>query len=149
MCVGNVVVVKRIPKEAAKKIAKEQLAKVGLSDRENYYPKHLSGGQQQRVGIARALAMEPELLLLDEPTSALDPEVVGEVLQTIKQTAATGQTMILVSHEMRFVKEVSTKILFLDKGKIVEQGTPDEVFNHAKSERTNQFLKRYYETANE
>lgn len=96
------------------------------------------------MGIARVLAMKPKLLLLDEPTSALDPELVGEVLQTIKRTAATGQTMLLVSHEMSFVYEVANKVLFLDKGKIVEEGTPDEVFNHPKSERAKEFLQNYF-----
>ena len=109
----------------------------------NYYPKHLSGGQQQRVGIARALAMEPKLLLVDEPTSALDPELVGGVLSTIKATAAKGQTMILVSHEMSFVYEVADRVIFMDGGRIVEQGTPDEVFNNPKSPRTEQFLQSY------
>lgn len=137
-------IVKKMNDREATLLAKEQLEQVGLSERSHYYPKHLSGGQQQRVGIARALAMKPKLLLLDEPTSALDPELVGEVLQTIKRTAATGQTMLLVSHEMSFVYEVANKVLFLDKGKIVEEGTPDEVFNHPKSERAKEFLQNYF-----
>ncbi|MCG7381440.1 amino acid ABC transporter ATP-binding protein [Paenibacillus sp. ACRRY] len=137
-------VVKKMKDKDATEIAKRQLEQVGLAERAHYYPKHLSGGQQQRVGIARALAMEPKLLLLDEPTSALDPELVGEVLQTIKKTAASGQTMLLVSHEMSFVYEVANKVLFLDKGKIVEEGTPDEVFNHPKSQRAKEFLQNYF-----
>lgn len=140
----GLVVVKKVPKDEARKIAEEQLAKVGLSDRVNYYPKHLSGGQQQRVAIARALAMQPKILLFDEPTSALDPELVGEVLDTIKKAAEEGNTMLLVSHEMNFVRKVATRVLFLDQGTIVEDGTPQEVFSHPKSERTKQFLANYY-----
>lgn len=139
-------IVRKMKDSEASKLAAEQLEQVGLSDRAHYYPKHLSGGQQQRVGIARALAMKPKLLLVDEPTSALDPELVGEVLQTIKRTAASGQTMILVSHEMNFVYEVANKVLFLDKGKIIEEGTPDEVFNHPKSQRAKEFLHNYFRT---
>lgn len=139
-------IVKKMSDREANKIAEEQLRLVGLSERAHYYPKHLSGGQQQRVGIARALAMKPKLLLVDEPTSALDPELVGEVLQTIKRTAASGQTMILVSHEMNFVYEVASKVLFLDKGKIIEEGTPDEVFNHPQSQRAKDFLQNYFRT---
>lgn len=142
-------IVKKMNDKEATALAKQQLEQVGLSERALYYPKHLSGGQQQRVGIARALAMKPKLLLLDEPTSALDPELVGEVLQTIKKTAASGQTMLLVSHEMSFVYEVATKVLFLDKGKIVEEGTPDEVFNHPKSERAKEFLHNYFRNKGE
>ncbi|OFI49428.1 amino acid ABC transporter ATP-binding protein [Floricoccus tropicus] len=136
-------VVKKLSKEEASKIAEQELKKVGLSDRMDYYPKFLSGGQKQRVGIARALAMKPELLLLDEPTSALDPELVGEVQESILRAARDGQTMLLVSHEMDFVYNVATKILFLEKGKIIEQGTPDEVFNHPKNPRTKEFLNRH------
>lgn len=140
----GLIVVKKIPKEEAKRIAEAQLAKVGLSDRVHHYPKQLSGGQQQRVAIARALAMQPKILLFDEPTSALDPELVGEVLDTIKKTAEEGYTMLLVSHEMNFVRKVATRVLFLDQGTIVEDGTPQEVFSHPKSERTKQFLANYY-----
>ncbi|OFI47783.1 amino acid ABC transporter ATP-binding protein [Floricoccus penangensis] len=136
-------VVKKLSKEEANKIAEQELKKVGLSDRMDYYPKFLSGGQKQRVGIARALAMKPELLLLDEPTSALDPELVGEVQESILRAARDGQTMLLVSHEMDFVYNVATKVLFLEKGKIIEQGTPDEVFNHPKNPRTKEFLNRH------
>lgn len=139
-------IVKKMDDREADKIAREQLEQVGLADRMDYYPKHLSGGQQQRVGIARALAMQPKLLLVDEPTSALDPELVGEVLLTIKKAAANGQTMILVSHEMNFVYEVASKVVFLDKGKIIESGTPDEVFNNPKSQRVREFLQNYYRT---
>ena len=125
------------------KIAKEELAKVGLSNRENHYPRHLSGGQKQRVALARALAMKPDVLLLDEPTSALDPELVGEVEKSIADAAKSGQTMILVSHDMNFVYQVADKVLFLEKGRILEQGTPDEVFNHPKEERTKEFFASY------
>ena len=125
-------IVKKLPDSEATKIAKEELAKVGLSDRENYYPRHLSGGQKQRVALARALAMKPDILLLDEPTSALDPELVGEVEKSIADAAKAGQTMILVSHDMNFVYQVADKVLFLDKGHILEAGKPDDVFNHPK-----------------
>jgi polar amino acid transport system ATP-binding protein len=139
-------VVKKLSDGEADAIAREKLHQVGLSDRANYYPQHLSGGQQQRIGIARALAMEPKLLLLDEPTSSLDPELVGEVLSTITETAKAGQTMLLVSHEMNFVYRVATKVLFLDQGKIIEQGTPKEVFYHPQNARTKEFLSNYYKT---
>jgi len=133
-------IVKKMGKEEAKAIAKAQLANVGLSNHANHYPIHLSGGQQQRVAIARALAMEPALLLLDEPTSALDPELVGEVLDTIKRAAREGHTMLLVSHEMHFVRNVATKVIFLDKGRILESGTPEEIFQNPKHERVREFL---------
>ena len=125
-------IVKKLSDDEATKIAKEELAKVGLSNRENYYPRHLSGGQKQRVALARALAMRPDVLLLDEPTSALDPELVGEVEKSIVDAAKSGQTMILVSHDMNFIYQVADKVLFLEKGHILEQGTPDEIFNHPK-----------------
>lgn len=140
----GLVVVKKIPKEEARQIAARHLARVGLSDRMNHYPKQLSGGQQQRVAIARALAMKPKILLFDEPTSALDPELVGEVLDTIRKAAEEGNTMLLVSHEMNFVRKVATRVLFLDQGVILEDGTPEEVFSHPKSDRTKQFLANYY-----
>ena len=136
-------IVKKLSDEEATKIAKEELAKVGLSNRENHYPRHLSGGQKQRVALARALAMKPDVLLLDEPTSALDPELVGEVEKSIADAAKSGQTMILVSHDMNFVYQVADKVLFLEKGRILEQGTPDEVFNHPKEERTKEFFASY------
>ena len=139
----GLVVVKGLSDQEATEIAKEELAKVGLSDRENHYPRHLSGGQKQRVALARALAMKPEVLLLDEPTSALDPELVGEVEKAIAAAAQAGQTMILVSHDMNFVYQVADKVLFLEKGHILEQGTPDEIFNHPKEERTKEFFASY------
>lgn len=139
-------VVKHLSDEEATKIARNELAKVGLADRENHYPRHLSGGQKQRVALARALAMKPEVLLLDEPTSALDPELVGEVEASIVRSARAGQTMILVSHDMSFVRQVSDRVLFLDKGHIIESGTPDEVFNHPKNERTKEFFASYKKT---
>ena len=142
----GLVVVKKLSDEEATKIAKEELAKVGLSDREQHYPRHLSGGQKQRVALARALAMKPDVLLLDEPTSALDPELVGEVEKSIADAAKSGQTMILVSHDMSFVAQVADKILFLDKGKIIESGTPDEIINHPKEERTKEFFASYKRT---
>ena len=142
----GLVVVKKLSDEEATKIAKEELAKVGLSDRENHYPRHLSGGQKQRVALARALAMKPDVLLLDEPTSALDPELVGEVEKSIADAAKSGQTMILVSHDMSFVAQVADKVLFLDKGKIIESGTPDEIINHPKEERTKEFFASYKRT---
>lgn len=139
-------VVKKISDAEATKIAKEELAKVGLSDRENHYPKHLSGGQKQRVALARALAMKPDVLLLDEPTSALDPELVGEVEKSIADAAKAGQTMILVSHDMNFVYQVPDKVLFLDKGQILEAGSPEEVFKHPKEARTKEFFANYSKT---
>jgi len=139
-------VVKKISDAEATKIAKEELAKVGLSDRENHYPKHLSGGQKQRVALARALAMKPDVLLLDEPTSALDPELVGEVEKSIADAAKAGQTMILVSHDMNFVYQVADKVLFLDKGQILEAGSPEEVFKHPKEARTEEFFANYSKT---
>ena len=136
-------IVKKLSDEEATKIAKEELAKVGLSNRENHYPRHLSGGQKQRVALARALAMKPDVLLLDEPTSALDPELVGEVEKSIADAAKSGQTMVLVSHDMNFVYQVADKVLFLEKGHILEQGTPDEILNHPKEERTKEFFASY------
>ena len=142
----GLVVVKGLSDQEATKIAREELAKVGLSDRENHYPRHLSGGQKQRVALARALAMKPEVLLLDEPTSALDPELVGEVEKSIVDAAKTGQTMVLVSHDMSFVAQVADKVLFLDKGRIIESGTPEEIMQHPKEERTKEFFASYKRT---
>ena len=142
----GLIVVKGISDQEATKIAREELAKVGLSDRENHYPRHLSGGQKQRVALARALAMKPEVLLLDEPTSALDPELVGEVEKSIADAAKTGQTMVLVSHDMSFVAQVADKVLFLDKGRIIESGTPEEIMQHPKEERTKEFFASYKRT---
>ena len=133
-------VVRKLPKEEAKKIAIEQLKKVKMDDRLDYYPKHLSGGQQQRVAIARAIAMRPELLLFDEPTSALDPELVGEVLDTILEIAKEGNTMLIVSHEMNFVRSVANKVIFMEEGKIVEAGPSAKLFSNPQNERTKEFL---------
>lgn len=142
----GLIVVKGLSDQEAMKIAREELAKVGLSDRENHYPRHLSGGQKQRVALARALAMKPEVLLLDEPTSALDPELVGEVEKSIANAAKSGQTMVLVSHDMSFVAQVADKVLFLDKGRIIESGTPEEIMQHPKEERTKEFFASYKRT---
>lgn len=134
-------VVQKKSKEEAKKIALEELEKVGMSDRLYHYPKHLSGGQQQRVAIARALALKPRLLLMDEPTSALDPELVGEVLLTIRRAAKEGNTILLVTHEMNFVKNVANRIIFLENGKIVADGSPKEIFENPSNERLKTFLR--------
>ncbi|HEL1162688.1 TPA: amino acid ABC transporter ATP-binding protein [Streptococcus equi subsp. zooepidemicus] len=139
-------IVKKLSDQEATDIARAELAKVGLSDRENHYPRHLSGGQKQRVAIARALAMKPDVLLLDEPTSALDPELVGEVERSIIDAAKAGQTMILVSHDMAFVYQVADRVLFLDKGKILEEGTPEQIFRHPKEARTKEFFANYAKT---
>ena len=134
-------VVKRIPKDEARKLALKELEKVGMGDRLYHYPRHLSGGQQQRVAIARALALKPKLLLMDEPTSALDPELVGEVLLTIKQAAKDGYTILLVTHEMDFVKNVADRIIFLEEGKIVADGSPKQIFDNPENERLRIFLR--------
>ncbi|KXH87104.1 amino acid ABC transporter ATP-binding protein [Sporosarcina sp. HYO08] len=134
------VIVKNIPKEKARKKAVNLLEKVGLGDKLDFYPFQLSGGQQQRVGIARALAMEPQVMLFDEPTSALDPELVGEVLQVMKDLANEGMTMVVVTHEMRFAQEAGNEVIFMDGGKIVERNKPSELFTNPKEERTRQFL---------
>ena len=131
---------KKMTKEEATKRAKYLLERVGLIDKADSYPAQLSGGQKQRVAIARALAMNPEVLLFDEPTSALDPEMVGEVLDVMKELAKTGMTMVIVTHEMGFAREVADRVLFIDQGIVMESGTPDEVFNHPKNERTQNFL---------
>ncbi len=133
-------VVKKIPKDEAEKIALKFLRKVGLEDKADHYPHQLSGGQQQRVAIARALAMNPEVMLFDEVTSALDPELVKEVLDVMKQLARDGMTMIVVTHEMGFAREVGDRVIFMDNGKIVEEGTPEEIFTNPKHERTRKFL---------
>ena len=132
-------------KEAISKRADELLARVGLADKANVYPKSLSGGQQQRIAIARALAMDPDVILFDEPTSALDPEMVGEVLDVMKHLAQEGMTMVVVTHEMAFAKEVSDRVVFMDRGVILEQGSPREVFGNPKESRTREFLSRYLE----
>ena len=133
---------KKMTKEEAKARALELLTLVGLEDKAQAYPVQLSGGQKQRVAIARALAMDPEIMLFDEPTSALDPEMVGEVLDVMKDLAKNGMTMVIVTHEMGFAREVATRVLFMDQGIIMESGTPDEVFNNPKSERTKAFLSK-------
>ena len=132
----------RMNAEQARKKALELLDRVGLSEKAGAYPASLSGGQKQRIAIARALAMEPEILLFDEPTSALDPEMVGEVLDVMKNLAKSGMTMVVVTHEMGFAREVGTRLLFIDEGKVLEKGTPEEVLNHPKQERTQSFLSK-------
>ena len=132
-------------KEEASKRADELLVRVGLSDKADVYPAMLSGGQKQRIAIARALAMNPDVMLFDEPTSALDPELTGEVLKVIRGLADRHTTMVIVTHEMKFARDVSDKVLFLDQGTIAEYGTPEQVFEHPKEERTRQFLERYFE----
>ncbi len=129
-------------KEAAESRAMELLARVGLTEKANAYPSQLSGGQKQRIAIVRALAMNPQVMLFDEPTSALDPEMVGEVLDVMKQLAHEGMTMIVVTHEMGFAREVSDRVLFMDGGVVVEEGTPEEVFDHPKHHRTQEFLSK-------
>jgi len=133
----------KMPKEQAEREGRELLAKVGLASKESRYPAQLSGGEQQRVGIARSLAMHPLLMLFDEPTSSLDPELVGEVLSVMKQLAEEGMTMIVVTHEMGFAKEVADWVVFIDGGRIVEQNDPDELFSSPQQERTRAFLARY------
>lgn len=134
--------VKKMPKAEAEKLARELLNKVGLADKEDSYPAQLSGGQQQRIAIARALAMQPDIMLFDEPTSALDPEMVGEVLSVMKDLADGGMTMVVVTHEMGFAREVASRVLFMDGGYVLEEGTPDEVFSNPKNERTKEFLSK-------
>jgi ABC-type polar amino acid transport system ATPase subunit len=132
--------VKKIPKAQAKEKAMEELNRVGLADRADHYPGQLSGGQQQRVAIARALAMDPQVMLFDEPTSALDPELIGEVLGVMEKLAHDRMTMIVVTHEMGFAREVADRIIFMEKGSIVEEGSPDDLFYHPKHDRTREFL---------
>mgnify|MGYP002516748340 CR=1 FL=1 len=133
---------KKMTKEQAKEKAMQLLERVGLADKAMAYPHELSGGQKQRVAIARALAMNPDIMLFDEPTSALDPEMVGEVLQVMKELAADGMTMVVVTHEMGFAREVADRVLFMDEGVICEQGTPQEVFQNPQQERTKDFLRK-------
>ncbi len=144
---GLITARKENPKTAREK-AEAALNKVGLSDRYNYFPYQLSGGQQQRVGIARAIAVNPDIIFLDEPTSALDPELIGEVLSVIKNLAKEGMTMIIVTHEMTFAESVATQIIYMHEGKVVEKGPPGEIFTSPKDERTRKFLKRYLQTDN-
>lgn len=143
---GNVmeglVTVKRYQKADAEKASREILAKVGLADRCDYYPIQLSGGQQQRAGIARALILDPDVILFDEPTSALDPELVGEVLATIKSVALTGITMVIVTHEIAFAREVATRVVFMEDGMVVEEGAPTDILVRPKEPRTQKFLER-------
>ena len=136
------ILVKKTDKAAAKAKAMELLGRVGLADRADAYPSQLSGGQKQRVAIVRALAMEPDVMLFDEPTSALDPEMVGEVLDVMKQLARDGMTMVVVTHEMGFAREVGNRVVFMDEGRIVEQGTPEEIFRHPQSARLQDFLSK-------
>jgi putative amino-acid transport system ATP-binding protein len=138
-------VVQNIEKNKAEKRAEDLLAQVGLSEKRDIYPSALSGGQQQRVSIARAMAVNPDVILFDEPTSALDPELVGEVLGVIRSLAQEHMTMIIVTHEMSFAKDVADRVIFMDEGKIVEQGTPEDIFSNAKEERTKRFLKQVIE----
>ena len=137
------IVVKKMPREAATALGRKLLARVGLAGKEESYPRRLSGGQQQRVAIARALAMEPEVILFDEPTSALDPELVGEVLATIRSLAEENRTMVIVTHEMSFARDVANRVIFFDKGVIVEQGEAKALFANPKEERTKQFLSKF------
>jgi len=134
--------VRKWSKEKAEQKAMELLGKVGLQDKAHAWPEQLSGGQQQRVAIARALAMDPKVMLFDKPTSALDPEMIKEVLAVMKQLAAEGMTMVVVTHEMGFAREVSDRVLFMDQGMIIEEGTPEELFNRPKEERTRTFLSK-------
>ena len=134
--------VKGLSKEAAEAKAFELLDRVGLREKAGSYPRELSGGQKQRIAIVRALAMDPDVMLFDEPTSALDPEMVGEVLDVMKALAKEGMTMVIVTHEMGFAKEVGDRVFFIDQGIILEEGTPDEIFNHPKNQRTQDFLSK-------
>ncbi len=136
------VVVRKRSRQEAEKIARELLAKVGITDKANVYPTKLSGGQQQRVAIARALAMQPRLMLFDEPTSALDPEMIGEVLDVMVKLAKEGMTMIVVTHEMGFAREVADRVIFMDEGKILEEGSPEHFFKNPSHERTQQFMRQ-------
>lgn len=136
------VMLKKATKAEAEKKAKELLSRVGLADRAGSYPNQLSGGQKQRVAIVRALCMEPDVMLFDEPTSALDPEMVGEVLDVMKELAKDGMTMVVVTHEMGFAREVSNRVIFLDDGVIAEEGTPDQIFGNPQSERLKSFLAK-------
>ena len=134
--------VKKVPAAQAKEKAIQLLERVGLADRAEAYPIQLSGGQKQRIAIVRALCMEPDVMLFDEPTSALDPEMVGEVLDVMKELAREGMTMVVVTHEMGFAREVGNRVLFMDEGKLVEEGTPEDIFEHPKSERLQDFLSK-------
>ncbi|MFR2823622.1 MAG: amino acid ABC transporter ATP-binding protein [Enterocloster bolteae] len=136
----GLVIARKMPRSQAEKAGKRALDKVGLWDRYDYYPHQLSGGQQQRVGIARAIATEPEVILFDEPTSALDPELIGEVLEVMRKLAGEGMTMLVVTHEMNFAKNVGTKVIFMDKGVVVEENTPKDFFESPKEDRARRFM---------
>ena len=140
----GLIVARKMPKSDAIAIGREALAKVGLSEREDFYPSQLSGGQQQRVGIARAIAAKPDVILFDEPTSALDPELTGEVLDVMRSLASEGVTMLVVTHEMSFAEKAANRIIFMDGGVIVEQGAPSEILTDPKEERTKKFLRRIH-----
>ena len=144
--IEGLLIVKKMNRNEAIEIGLKMLEKVGLKDKAEFYPNQLSGGQQQRVGIARAVAMSPEVILLDEPTSALDPELIGEVLKVIKDMVKENMTMIIVTHEMQFAREVSDYIVFMDGGTIIEEGKPEEIFKNSGSERLQNFLRRYYDS---
>lgn len=139
----GLVTARKVPVKAAREKAEESLVWVGLKEKRDAYPAQLSGGQQQRVGIARAVVLEPEVILFDEPTSALDPELVGETLEVIRKVAHRGITMIIVTHEMSFAREIANKVVFMDGGVVVEEGSPEEIFGHPKEERTKKFLSRF------
>lgn len=141
--IEGLIVARKMNKKEAIKIGEEMLEKVGMLERKDAYPINLSGGQQQRVAIARAIALNPDIIYFDEPTSALDPELIGEVLEVIKQLALEKRTMIIVSHEMNFVRNISNKIIFMDNGEIVEEGNPNDIFENPKQERTKEFLDSY------
>ena len=144
--IEGLLIVKKMNRNEATKIGLKMLEKVGLKDKAEFYPNQLSGGQQQRVGIARAVAMSPEVILLDEPTSALDSELIGEVLKVIKDMVKENMTMIIVTHEMQFAREVSDYVVFMDGGTIIEEGKPEEIFKNSGSERLQNFLRRYYDS---
>ena len=141
----GLIVARKLPKEQADEIGMKMLAKVGLADRADYYPRQLSGGQQQRVAIARALAADPEIIYFDEPTSALDPELTGEVLRVLRELADRKTTMIIVTHEMHFARDVADRILFMDGGVVVEEGPAKQLIDHPREQRTKQFLAHYAE----
>jgi len=145
-CIENIILapmhVRKVSKEEARERGRKLLDKVGLRDKDDASPEQLSGGQQQRVAIARALAMQPQIMFFDEPTSALDPEMIGEVLEVMHNLADEGMTMVVVSHEMGFIREVADRVLFMADGLLVEEGTPDEIFNHPKHHRTQDFLNK-------
>ncbi len=139
----GLVTARKVPKKDARNVAEETLKWVGLQDKADFYPSQLSGGQQQRVGIARAVALNPEVILFDEPTSALDPELVGDILELIKKVATKGITMIVVTHEMSFAQDVADKVVFMDGGIVVEEGAPKDIFYQPREERTRQFLAKF------